>query len=566
MTMKKIKKIVAVMLAATMVMATATGCQSKEAQKQSAEENTDSAATTDSGDADATEAVTTKGGEISVHVGPEPNSIDPQLSQSVDCASLINHAFEGLMKIDAEGNYVDAQAASHTISEDGLVYTFTLRDDIKWSDGQPVTANDFVYSWQRLVDPATASEYNYIIDMVVNANEIMAGEATPDTLGIKALDEKTVEITLVAPCTFFEEICAFPNTFPVRKDIIEEFGESWATEPDHYVSNGPYVLTSWEHQSKMVYAKNENYYDVANLGPDTINFVLIEDRNSILTAFKNGDILFGDDLPSEEMDAMKDNGLYYAPQLGTYFLCINNDKEEFKDAKIRKALSLVIDRQYIVDYVTKNGAIPADTFVPEGLTDTDGKEFHDNATKWYDLSNYDLNVAEAQKLMEEAGYSNGEGFPTIELMINPGHEDVAQAVQNMWQDKLGLNVTVAKNDWAVFIETRNNGEYQIARHGWLADYNDPITFLDMWVTGGGNNNAMYSNAEYDKLIQEIKASSDNNERFEKMHEAETILGEEMPIIPIYYYTDPYLLSDSLKGMYTSPTGYKYFMYCETAQQ
>jgi oligopeptide transport system substrate-binding protein len=568
--MRNFKKIVAMTLAATMLMATVTGCASKDAQKQDAADSqatTDSQTTTDTtATPDATDVATTKGGEISVQIAGEPYSIDPQMGNTVDGGSLVNHGFEGLMKINQDGEYVDAQAASHTVSADGLVYTFILRDDIKWSDGEPVKASDFVYSWQRLVDPATASDYNYIIDMVANANEVMSGEATPDTLGIKALDDKTVEITLAVPCTYFDEICAFPNTFPVRQDIIEEFGDAWATEPDHYVSNGPYVLTSWEHQSKMVYTKNENYYGVDELGPDTINFVLIEDYNSILTAFKNGDISFGEDLPSEEMEAMKGNGLYFAPQLGTYFLCINNEKEEFKDANVRKALSLAIDRQYITDSVKKNGAVPADTYVAQGLTEPDETEFHDNAEKWYDATDYDSNVAEAQQLLADAGFPNGEGFPSIELMINPGHEDVAQAVQNMWAEKLGLNVTIASNDWAVFVQTRKDGEYQIARHGWLADYNDPISFLDMWVTGGGQNDAKFSNAEYDKLIEEIKASTDNNERFEKMHQAETILGEEMPIIPIYYYTDPYLLADSLKGVYTAPIGYKYFMYCETVQQ
>ncbi|OYP12185.1 hypothetical protein CG709_08410 [Lachnotalea glycerini] len=263
---------------------------------------------------------------------------------------------------------------------------------------------------------------------------------------------------------------------------------------------------------------------------------------------------------------MKGNGLYFAPQLGTYFLCINNQKEEFKDVNVRKALALAIDRQYIIDSVKKNGAVPADTFVAKSLTEPNGTEFHSNADAWYDTSDYDANVSKAQKLLEDAGYPNGVGFPSIEIMINPGHEDVAQAVQNMWQEKLGLNVTVATNDWAVFVETRQNGEYQIARHGWLADYNDPISFLDMWVSGGGNNDAKFSNEEYDKLIQEVKTTTDNNERYTKMHEAEKILGEEMPIIPIYYYTDPYLQSDSLRGVYTAPLGYKFFMYCETVQQ
>ena len=386
-----------------------------------------------------------------------------------------------------------------------------------------------------------------------------------DTLGIKALDDQTLEITLASPCTYFPEICAFPATYPIRKDIIDEYGDKWATDPEHYIGNGPYVLTSWEHQAKMVYTKNENYYGVAELGPDTINFILMEDQNAILSAFKNGDILFGDDLPAEEIDAMKDNGLYIEPQLGTYFLCLNVDKEIVSDVKVRKALSLAIDRDYIVNSVTKNGATPADTFIPEGIKDADGNQFHDNSTKWYDLSTYDANVEEAKQLLADAGYADGAGFPSIEIMINPGHEGVAQAVQNMWKENLGINATITTNDWNVFIDTRKKGDYTVARHGWLADYNDPISFLDMWVTGGGNNDANFSDSTYDQLITDIKASTDQTERYSKMHEAENILAEAMPIIPIYYYTDLYLLSDSLKGMYTSPLGFKYFMYCKTVQ-
>ncbi len=501
------------------------------------------------------------GNVLNVCVGPEPETIDPAKNTAVDGATLINHAFEGLMKIDAEGNIVEAQAESYEVNEDETVYTFKIREDAKWSDGQDVKAEDFVYAWQRLVAPETAADYNYMIDMVLNANEIMNGEKDPSELGIKAVDENTVEITLTTPTPYFLEVCAFPATFPVRQDIVEANSDTWATEESTYIGNGPYVLSSWEHQSKMVYEKNENYYDVENLGPDTINFELMEDQNTILSAFKNGEILFGDDLPSDEIAAMEGNGLYTEGQLGTYFLCLNVQKEELSDVRVREALALAIDRNYIVESVTQAGQIPADTFVGMGLTDADGTtEFNENSEKWYDINDYEGNVKKAKELLKEAGYENGEGLPTIELMCNPGHEDVMEAVQNMWKENLGLNVTISSQDWNVFIQTRQDGEYQVARHGWLADYNDPITFLDMWVTGGGNNDADWSNAEYDALVKQIKLSSDKEERYELMHKAEAILAKEMPVIPIYYYTDLYLKSDSLEGFYTSPLGYKYFMY------
>ena len=538
----KFKKKLAVLLASTLAISTAlVGCSSTGGDSSS-------------------------GVEINVNVGPEPGTIDPAKNSAVDGATLINHAFEGLMKLDKDSKIVEGQAAKYEVNEDKTVYTFTLRDDIKWSDGEPVKAEDFVYSWQRLVNPKTGADYSYMIDMVKNASEIMEGKKKPEELGIKALDDKTIEVTLANPTPYFLEVCAFPATFPVRKDIVEANADTWATDPKTYIGNGPYVLKSWEHQAKMTYVKNENYYDLENLGPDTINFVLMEDQNTILSAFKNGEILMGDDLPSEEIEAMKDNGLVIEKQLGTYFLSINVNKEGLDNVKVRKALSLAIDRDYIVEKVAKGGQIPADSYVSTGLTDADGEtEFHEKAKKWYDLKDYKGNIEKAKQLLKEAGYENGKGLPSIELMCNPGHEPIMEAVQNMWKENLGVNATISSQDWNVFMETRKQGDFQVARDGWLCDYNYPISFIDMWITGGGNNNAQWSNKEYDNLVKDIKATTDVKESYEKMHKAEDMLAEEMPIIPLYYYTDLYLISDKLEGMYTSPLGYKYFMYCKVTE-
>lgn len=500
---------------------------------------------------------------LDVSVGPEPETLDPNKNTAADAATYITHVFEGLMRLDSENNIVEAAAESYEVSEDGLVYTFTLRDNAKWSDGTPLKAEDFVYSWQRLVDPMTASDYNYIIDMVKNANEIMAGELDKSELGIKALDEKTVEVTLNVATPYFLEICAFPSTFPLREDVVEANTDTWYQDASTYIGNGGYVLKEWNHQSNIVLVKNENYHDVESLGPDTINFQLMEDKNTILSSFENGEILFGDDLPSEEIGRMTDNGLYIKEQLGTYFYVFNLDNEALKDVRIRKALSLAVDRNYLVESVAKGGQIPADTYVPTGLNDVDTTtEFHDVANKWYsvDKADYEANVKEAKKLLAEAGYPDGKGLGTIELMVNPGHESMAEAIIYMWQNELGVNATISQQDWAVFIETRNSGEYQVARHGWLGDYNDPISFLDMWVTGGGNNDANYSNKEYDKLIAKIKVTSDKEERMSLMHQAEDILAEDMPVLPLYFYTDLYLKADKLEGFYSSPLGFKNFMY------
>lgn len=540
----KLKRKIAVILASTLAMTTVlTGCSSS-----------------DDGQTSGTDVF-----ELNVCVGPEPETIDPQKNTASDGSTLINHTFEGLMKLDSENNIVGGQAEKHEVSEDGTVYTFTLREDAKWSDGQPVKASDFVYAWQRLVNPETASDYNYMIDMVLNANEIMEGKKDVSELGIKAIDDKTLEITLKTPTAYFLEICAFPATYPVRADIVDANPDTWSTNPETYIGNGPYVLKEWNHQANMVYTQNENYYDVENLGPDKINFQLMEDDNTILSAFKNEEILFGDSLPNDEIAAMTDNGLEIKSQLGTYFLCFNVNKEGLDNAKVRQALSLAIDRQYLVDKVAQGGQIPADTFVPTGLSDVDNsKEFHDVAEAWYSIDDNAANLEKAKELLKEAGYENGQGLPSIELMCNPGHEAIMEAVQSMWKE-LGVNVTISSQDWNVFLVTRKDGDYQVARHGWLGDYNDPISFLDMWVTGGGNNDAQWSNAEYDKLISEIKSSTNQEERYQKMHEAENILAEEMPVVPLYYYTDLMLVSEKLEGFYSSPLGYKFFMYTSVTE-
>lgn len=561
------KKSVVLLMAIVMLLTTAlSGCGKKEATDNTTGTQTSTEATTETGTGETaatTDTGSADGFTLDISVGPEPETIDPQLNTTVDGGTLINHFFEGLMKIDSSKNVVEGQAASYAVNADNTVYTFTLRDDAKWSDGKAVTAQDFVYAWQRLVDPATASQYNYMIDMVLNATEIMAGEKDKSELGVKAVDDKTFEVTLKNATPYFLEICAFPATYPVREDMVSAGPDTWTQDSATYIGNGPYVLDSWTHQSMIVAKQNPNYYGVADLGPAVINFHLMEDDNTILASFENGDILFGDSLPSEEIERMTGNGLYIEPQLGTYFLCLNMDDPALQDVNVRKALSLAIDRNYLVESVAKGGQQPADTFVSTGLSDVDTTaEFHDKATPWYsvDPAQYDANVAEAQKLLADAGYADGKGFPSIELKINPGHEPIAEAVIYMWQEKLGITATVASEDWAVFSQSRADGNYQIARHGWLADYNDPISFLDMWVTNGGNNDANYSNATYDDLISKVKASSDRAERISLMHQAEDVLAADMPIIPLYYYTDLFLKSDKLDGFYTSPLGFKFFMY------
>jgi oligopeptide transport system substrate-binding protein len=351
-----------------------------------------------------------------------------------------------------------------------------------------------------------------------------------------------------------------------RGIVIEANGDAWATVPATYISNGPYKMTEWVSGGYITYVKNEYYWDLDKLGPETIKFVLSEDDTAILSMFQTGEILFADSMPTDEIDAWSAKEEYHkAGQLGTYYVSYNTQKAPFDNINVRKALTLAIDREYIVDNIGKAGQVPAGAFVSTGLTDADAsKQFRDVGSDYYDPYDYEGNLELAKQALVDAGYPNGEGLPTIEYLYNEGtgHQLIGEALQDMWS-KIGVNVTLTSQEWGTFLNTRKNGEYQVARNGWLCDYNDPITMLDMWVTGGGNNDAQWSNADYDKLIGEIKSTSDQTVRFEKMHKAEDLIFQDWMLCPIYYYVDIYLQSTSLQGVWSSPLGYKYFMYATT---
>jgi len=516
--------------------------------------------------------------EMSICIASEPQTIDPALNTSVDGAVMVQHMFEGLMKFkdDGKGNALltEGQAESYEVSEDGLVYTFKLREDAAWSDGEPVTAQDFVYSWQRLVTPETAADYSYMIDMVVNANEIMAGEKDPSELAIVALDESTLQITLHTPAPYFLDICAFPAAYPVRQDMIEKGGDQWTFDLATYIGNGPYKMTEWEHNSYLRMVPSETYYDVDNLGPTSIKFALMDDDNAKLAAFNNGELLFIENPPIDETPALLESGeLKVADYLGVYYACFNNKLAPFDNPLVREAFSLVIDREYITKQVSQTGEVPATGYVPTGISDVAGPgsdDFRAVGGDYYsvDPADYKANCDKARELLAEAGYPNGEGFPIVEYLYNTMdlHRSIAEALQNMWQTELGVTVTLNNQDWGVFIETRKNGDYSIARNGWLADYNDPMTFLDMYITDGGNNDAQYSNPEFDALIAKGKSAKTEEERFSAMHDAEDVLFGDKAIAPIFFYTQPYMMDDNIDGMFYSPLGYFFFMYAsQTAE-
>ena len=534
------------------------------------------------------ESTPAEGFDMAVCIASEPQTIDPALNSAVDGAIMTQHMFEGLMKWVDSGNPVNdkgnmnyaalaaGQAESYEKTDNGdgtVTYTFKIRSDAKWSDGQPVTANDFVYSWQRLANPLTAADYCYMIDMVQGYAAVNAGKADPTTLGVSAPDESTFVVNLTYDCPYFLEICAFPAAFPVRQDIIEAYGDTWTTDDNssHYISNGPWKLTEWVHDSYIKMVPNEYHYDAANLGPNSLTFQLMEDQNSMLAAYRSGDLQFIEEMPVDEIAGLLASGeLNIVDYIGTYYVCYQTQAAPFDNALVRQAFTLAIDSKYIVEQVTQTGQVPATGFVPAGIYDADpnGDDFRTVGGDYWDApvddATYQANCEKARQLLAEAGYPNGEGFPTVTYLYNTSdaHKAVGEALQQMWQEELGVTVQLQNQEWNAFLETRKKGEYQIARNGWIADYNDPCSFLDMWYTDGGNNDAQYSNPEYDAMIDAAKATSDPAERMSYFHKAEDIIiGQDWALGPIYFYTQKYMMADGISGAFYTPLGYFIYGYC-----
>lgn len=546
--MKKFKSISVLLCTAMLATSILTACGSSTKTKTS----DDSAAAT-STETSATE--TSTGNQLAVVLGSEPDTMDPTLNSANDAGTTLEHLFEGLMRQSEDGTMKPAQAESCKVSDDGLTYTFTLRDGLKWSDGTPLTAKDYVYSWNRAVDPATAADYEYLFSCVKGYED--------KKLAVTAPDDKTLVVELNAITPYFLEIVGFPVYMPVQQAAVEKGGEAWATDASTYVSNGPYIMKEWVHDSYILAEKNPNYWNVDALGPDSIKFVLMADDSAMLAAYQTNEVQMIDSVPNDEIQALSAQSDFHKEgQIGTYYVSYNTTNEYLKNPKVREALTLAIDRKYICEQIGQAGQVPAGAFVATGLTDaTTDKQFRDVGGDYYNPTDYEGNLVKAKAALAEAGYPDGKGLPVFEYIYNEGtgHQQIGEALQNMWS-KIGVQIELQSQEWNTFLQTRKSGDYDIARNGWLGDYNDPISFLDMWVTGGGNNDAQWSNPEYDALIKQVQATGDQTQRYALMHKAEDLMFQEWMLCPIYYYVDIYMIKDNVKGVYTSPLGHKFFMY------
>ena len=569
---------------------------------------------------------------LAVCLSSEPDTLDPALNSAVDGATMCAHLFAGLAKWsqDAEGKLIivadcATELVEGVVNEDGTVtYTYTLKDGLKWSDGQALTAADFVFAWNRAASPVLSADYNYMFDVVKGYAEMWetndADEfVNPDAkLAVEATDDKTLVVTLSNAVAYWNELLAFPTYFPTREDVVSN--EAWATDPATYVNNGAYTISAWEHNSVITLTKNENYHDAAAVTMPEIKCYLSDDSNNMLTNFKNGDWQLIDDVPTNEIAALKAdyaNEFVIAGQIGTYYVSWNINEEilpegntltgaeaEAAKAEIRNAISLLFDRNYIVEEVAQGGQVPAPSFVAMGMTNPDGTEFYKTANStedefdgYFDASkeavegNYTAAIDTLKKYYAfDEATQKFTNFPKLTYLYNTseGHKAIGEYLAGALE-AVGITMVLENQEWNTFLNTRKSGDFSIARNGWVADYSDPICFLDMWTTVSGNNDIQYGKGAhadlaiydldltaygydvkvedgtwaqtYDVLIATIKGCTDNETRYELMHLAEDILMATGCIAPIYYYTDLYMIDDAVEGFFSNPLGYKYFMYC-----
>jgi oligopeptide transport system substrate-binding protein len=496
----------------------------------------------------------------------EPGSLDPALAQGTHESWVLENVFEGLMTFNEKGELVEGMAEKYEVSEDGLTYKFYIREDAKWTNGDPVTAHDFEYSWKRALDPKTASYYASILYPIKGAEAFNTGEGSADDVGVKALDDKTLEVTLENPTAYFLELTAFYTYFPVNKNVVES-NPDWAKDPSTYVSNGPFKLVEWKHNDQIVLEKNENYYNADKIKLDGIDFDIIEDQNTAWQKYEGGEYDILVDVPTSvvaQLRAQNDPQLNIGFQVGTYYYNVNPKFKPFNNVKVRKALSMALDREVITEKITQGGQIPAYGVVPPGMEDENGKDFREVQG---DLFKYDPEAA--KKLFEEGLKEEGmtvEDFNKQKFVLlfntSESHKKIAQAAQEMWRNNLGIEIGLENVEFQVKLDREKAGDYHISRAGWIGDFMDPITFLDLWWSKSEFNDVKYNNPEYDKLIETAKKSNDQATRMKALKEAEKMLMEDMAVIPVYFYTQPYTVKSNVKGIIKVPVRYPIITYAE----
>ena len=479
--------------------------------------------------------------------GAEPETLDFHQSTGIPEANILRDLFEGLITEAANGSLISGAAESWVTSADGLTWTFQLREDGKWSDGTQVTADDFVSAFQRALNPKTASEYAFILWPVKNAKAINKGEIKElNQLGVKSLDELTLEIKLENKTPYLKGLLSHPMAYPIPRQALKQHENKWA-RAGNMVSNGAYQLSAWLPQQNVTIIKNPHFRDAEKVSLDTVYFHPTVDKSSELKRFRAGELDITEDVPSGQINWVQRNLSKYfrnTPYIGTYYLAMNLEKEPFKgNVKLRKALSLAIDRKIITEKITKAGELPGLGWVPPGMTD-----YKSQTIPALSLKNADRLML-AKKLFKESGYNKDKPLE-IEYLYNTSenHKKIAIALSAMWKQTLGVKVKLRNEEWKVYLNSRSQRQFQMIRAGWIGDYNDASNFLDLFRSDVGTMNpSVWSNKEFDSLMQQAAVEADSKKRVEFMQSAERLLLADMPLIPIYYYTTQHLVHSDLKG-------------------
>ncbi|MEK5138803.1 peptide ABC transporter substrate-binding protein [Priestia sp. FSL W8-0001] len=484
--------------------------------------------------------------------GAEPTSFDPPIGFDSYSWQMLNNLMEGLTRLGQEHEPEAAIAEKWDVSEDGKVYTFHIREDAKWSNGDDVTAGDFEFAWKRLLNPETGSPAAFLGYFIEGGEEFNTGKGKAEDVKVKAVDDKTFEVTLKSPQAYFLSVIANPAFFPINEKVATE-NPKWFAEAKSFVGNGPFKLTEWKHNSNIVMERNDQYWDAKSVKLDKVNWAMVENTNTEYQMYQNGELDVSE-IPADLSDQLlKDDSLDIKDQAGVYFYRLNLDQEPFQNVNIRKAFALAVDQDQIVNYVTKNKEEPAYGFVSKGFNDANGSDFRETSG---DLVKTDVKQAKEllEKGMKEEGYDK---LPQVTLTYSTDdtHKKIAEALQQMFKENLGVDVKLANMEWNVFQEEQKALKFQLSRSSFLADYADPINFLENFQTGHSMNRTAWSNEKYDQLIQQAKNEADEKKRFELMYEAEKLLFDEMPIIPIHFYNYVFLTNENVSGIVRHPVGY-----------
>ncbi|MDC3414405.1 peptide ABC transporter substrate-binding protein [Aquibacillus sp. 3ASR75-286] len=484
--------------------------------------------------------------------GVEPTSFDPPIGFDSNSWQALNNLMEGLTRLGKDDQPQPATAEDWDISDDGKEYTFYIRDDAKWSNGDDVTADDFVYAWKRMLDPETGSPAAFLGYFIEGGEAFNSGEGSADDVAVVAEDDKTFKVTLTAPTGYFLNVIANPAFFPINQAVAEENPE-WFAEADTFVGNGPFILESWKHDTSMVMAKNDQYWDAETVKLDKVNWAMVNDSNTEYQMYQSGD-LDTSGVPSDMAEElMSGDDVIIEDQAGTYFYRFNVTKEPFQNTKIRKAFAMAVDQQQIVEYVTKNGEKPAYGFVAPGFTGPSGNDFRETNGN---LVEFD--PEKAKTLLEEGMAEEGyDELPPVTLSYNTSdsHKAIAETLQQMLKQNIGVDVELANAEWNVFLQDQKDLKHQLSRSSFLHDYADPINALESFITDSSMNRTGWSNAEFDGLIAKAKAEANEEKRWEYMYEAEKVLFDEMPIFPIYFYNQVLLQKENVTGIVRHPVGY-----------